>query len=140
VIRSVAAWRADSGAVVLAEGPVNSSKARIAIRANADSETPLLAANFAKRSFSTRVGRAVMDGIRAVGLLLFTRHVPLVQQNADTSLSCHQNNTDSKADSSNSDGVTDIEWIEQGKQPSRSFPTNAPRHGKERTADQETTA
>ena len=32
----------------------------------------------------------------AVGLLLFTRHVPLVQQNADTSLSCHQNNTDSE--------------------------------------------
>lgn len=96
MIRSVAAWRADSGAVVLAEGSVDSSKARIAISANADSETPLLAANFANRSFSTRVGRAVMDGMRAVGLLLFTRHVPLVQQNADTSLSCHQNNTDSE--------------------------------------------
>jgi hypothetical protein len=109
VIRSVAAWRADSGAVVLAEGLVASSTARIAIRANADSETPLMAANSAKRSFSETVGRAVMDGMRAVGLLLFTRHVPPVQQSADTSLSCHQNNTDSKENNSNPNRVTNDE-------------------------------
>ena len=139
MIRSVAAWRADSGAVVLAEGSVDSSKARIAIRANADSETPLLAANFANRSFSARVGRAVMDGMRAVGLLLFTRHVPLVQQNADTSLSCHQNNTDSKENRSNSDRVTNSEWIEQGKQLSPAF-VNVIHQAKERTTDEEATA
>ena len=81
----------------------------MAISANADSEMPLLAATCANRSFSAGVGRAVMDGMRAVGLLLFTRHAPLVQQNADTSLSCHPNNTDSKQDRSNSVGATDNE-------------------------------
>jgi hypothetical protein len=112
----------------------------MAISANADSEMPLLAATCANRSFSVRVGRAVMDGMRTVGLLLLTRHVPLVQQNADTSLSCHQNNTDSKEDSSNSDGVTDIEYIEHGKQPSQAFEANAARHAKERSTDEEATA
>ncbi len=71
VIRSVAAWRLDSGVVAPGRGPFDSNKARMAISANADSENPLLAANCAKRSFSASAGRAVMDGLRGVGLLSF---------------------------------------------------------------------
>ena len=93
---SFPASRLDSGVVARGGAPLDSSKARMAISANADSEIPLLAANCTKRSFSASAGRAVMDGLRGVGMLLLTRNVPLVQQNADTSLSCHQNNTDSK--------------------------------------------
>ena len=43
----------------------------------------------------------MMEGARDVGALLFTRRFLLVQQNADNSLSCHQNNTNSKTDGSN---------------------------------------
>jgi hypothetical protein len=60
VIRSVAGWRLDSSDVAPGNGPSDSRSARIAIRANADSEMPLLAANCANRSFSPGVGRAVM--------------------------------------------------------------------------------
>jgi hypothetical protein len=62
----------------------------MAIRANADSEIPRLAANVAKRSFSAGVGRIVIDGRREAEPLLLTMETPSVQQKADASLSCHQ--------------------------------------------------
>ncbi len=40
-----------------------------------------------------------MEQVRDVGSLLFTRRSTLVQQNADTSLSCHHNKTNSETES-----------------------------------------
>ena len=88
----------------------------MAIRASADSEMPRETANSAKRCFSTRVGRAVMDGWLDEVVLLFTGRDPLVQQNADTSLSCHQNNTNSKDAVSNSCAAPDIGLRERDNQ------------------------
>ena len=94
VMRSVAARPPESGTRVLTEGPFDSSMARMAVNASIDSDTPHCAASSAKRRFSSGVGRAVIDGARDVDVLLLTR-APLVQQNADTSLSCHHNDTNS---------------------------------------------
>jgi hypothetical protein len=97
VIRSVAARPPGSDTGVLTELPFDSSTARIAVNASVASDTPQCAASSAKRRFSSGVGRAVIDGVRDVVVLLLTR-APLVQQNADTSLSCHHNNTNSESE------------------------------------------
>jgi hypothetical protein len=50
-----------------------------------------------------------MEGLLDEVVLLFTKYDLLVQQNADTSLSCHQNNTNSKSAVANSRVAPDIE-------------------------------
>src|SRR5690242_11658585 len=115
VIRSVAGCGPASPVAEPIGEPFDSNSARIAIRASADSEMPRLAARSAKRCFSSGVGRAVIEKARGVGWLLFTRSPLLVQQNADTSLSCHQNNTNSKTGDSNSGRVPDIGEFERDK-------------------------
>jgi hypothetical protein len=108
VIRSVAGCRPDSIVSVLVGEPFDSNTARMAIRARADSEMPRLAANSANCSFSVGVGRAVIEGLREVGMLLLTRKTSFVQQNADTSLSCHHNNTNPKTCLRDSNNGADV--------------------------------
>jgi len=62
----------------------------MAINASADSEIPREAASAVKRSFSCNVGRAVIEARRAEITSPLTVCAPSLQQNADTSLSCHQ--------------------------------------------------
>jgi hypothetical protein len=57
-----------------------------------------------------------MEGLRDPGVLLFTSNASLVQQKADTSLSCHQNNTDSKRGTYDSGAAADVEENNIGNQ------------------------
>src|SRR5579883_2656829 len=96
VIRSVAASRRDALGILSAEGVPGVSNARSVATASAHSESPRLAANSASRCFSSGERRTVMVGNRDLALSLVTRVDPLVQHIADTSLSCPQQNTNSK--------------------------------------------
>jgi hypothetical protein len=62
----------------------------MAINASADSEIPREAASAVKQSFSSNVGRAVIEARRAEMTSPLTERAPRLQQNADVSLSCHQ--------------------------------------------------
>ena len=59
-----------------------------------------------------------MVGAREVGALLFTRSALLVQQNADTSLSCHHNNTASEWTKHNSGVAANLQAFGKDKQQS----------------------
>jgi hypothetical protein len=96
VIRSVAASRGDAFGISAMKGVPGISNARSVATASAHSESPRLAANSANCRFSSGVRRTVMVGNRELALLPITRADPLVQHIADTSLSCHQQNTNSK--------------------------------------------
>ncbi len=71
-----------------------SSSARIAIRASADSDSCRLEATAANKRFSCGVGRAVIDGAVDFGAPSFTARQPMLRQFADTSLSCHHSHSD----------------------------------------------
>ena len=86
-----------------------SNRERIAINMRADSETRSLVASSTNWRFTSADGRAVMEGLREVEMFSFTRSIFLVLQNADISLSCHHNNTDSDLGRSNSIAATDRE-------------------------------
>src|SRR6185437_7755747 len=96
VIRSVAASRGDALGISSTEDVPGISNARSVVTASAHSESPRLAANSANRRFSSGASRTVMVGNRELPLALVTRADPLVQHIADTSLSCPQQNTNSK--------------------------------------------
>jgi hypothetical protein len=57
-----------------------------------------------------------MEKVRGVESLPFTGRPLVVQQNADTSLSCHHNNTNSKTGNSNSEHAPDVGVFEMDKQ------------------------
>lgn len=118
VIRSVDGSGSGGGVLVSAgtETRSLSNRERIAISASVDSETRSLVASSANRRLSSAEGRAVMEGLRDVEMVSFTRRILLVLQNADISLSCHQNNTDSDMGCSNSVVVMCREWIRQSRQ------------------------
>jgi hypothetical protein len=73
-------------------GDCESSKARIAISASIDSEICRWAATTAKRCFSSGVGRAVIVGAVDFMAPSFIVRNSELQQNADTSPSCHHSN------------------------------------------------
>ena len=75
-------------------GDCDSSQARMAITASVDSEICRWAATAANRRFSSDVGRAVIVGAADFKALSFTARNSELQQNADTSLSCHQSSND----------------------------------------------
>src|SRR5277367_4080968 len=69
-----------------------SSNARMAISASADSDICRCAATAANKRFSCDVGRAVIEGTVDCKAPSFTAPNLELQQNADTSLSCHHSN------------------------------------------------
>src|SRR5277367_137271 len=75
-------------------GTSEASNVRMAISASVDSDTRSFAATSANERFSCGVGRAVIDGAVDFRALAFTARERLLQQNADTSLSCLHSNTD----------------------------------------------
>ena len=117
-----------------------SNKERIAISASVDSETRSLVASSANRRFSPGEGRAVMEGLGDVEMFSFTRSILLVLQNADISLSCHQNNTDSDLGRSNSVVVADSERVRQGTQPLPAGEAYMARRSKQDTAKNDATS
>jgi hypothetical protein len=70
-------------------GDCDSSHARMATSANLDSDMCRWAATAVNQRFSSSVGRAVIVSALDFELTLFTARKPELQQNADTSLSCH---------------------------------------------------
>lgn len=78
-------------------GDCELSQARMAISASVDSDTCRWAATAANKRFSCGVGRAVIDGAVDFKEPTFTARKPELQQNADTSLSCHHSNNDPTA-------------------------------------------
>jgi hypothetical protein len=74
-------------------GDCASSHARMAISASVDSDMCRWAASAANTRFSCGVGRAVIVGAIDFKPPSFTARNLQLQQNADTSLSCHQSNT-----------------------------------------------
>jgi hypothetical protein len=75
-------------------GDCASSHARMAISARVDSEIRRWAASAANTRFSCGVGRAVIVGAVDFKAPSFTARNLELQQNADTSLSCHHSNQD----------------------------------------------
>ncbi len=75
-------------------GECESSNARIAISASVDSETCRRAATVANRCFSSGVGRVVIVGAIDFEAPTFIARKSELQQNADTSLSCHHSKND----------------------------------------------
>jgi hypothetical protein len=96
VIRSVAGSRHGALGMPTTEDVSGISNARSVTTASAHSESPRLAANSANRLFSSGERRTVMVGNRVLALSLVTSAAPLAQHIADTSLSCPQQNTNSK--------------------------------------------
>jgi hypothetical protein len=76
-----------------------------------------------------------MDGLGEASVVLFMRKALLVQQNADTSLSCHHNNTNSETGFSHSNSATNIGESERGKQHLTTFETKLVRHTNDRIKD-----
>jgi hypothetical protein len=72
-----------------------SNQARMAISASVDSEICRRAATAANKRFSSGVGRAVIVGAVDFEAPTFIARNSELQQNADTSLSCHHSNNDS---------------------------------------------
>jgi len=115
VIRSVDGSRSGGGVPGSAGAEMRwlSNRERIAINMRADSETRSLLASSTNWRFTSADGRAVMEGLGDVEMFSFTRSVLLVLQNADISLSCHHNNTDSDLGRSNLVVVSDRERVRQ---------------------------
>src|SRR6266404_6818302 len=73
-------------------GDCDSSNARMAISASADSDICRCAATAANKRFSGGVGRTVIDEAVAFEAPPFTARKPVLLHIADTSLSCHHSN------------------------------------------------
>jgi hypothetical protein len=105
-----------------------------------DSETCSLVASSTNWRFTSADGRAVMEGLREVEVFSFTRSVLLVLQNADISLSCNHNKTDSNLGCSNSIVVTDGEQVRWDKQRSPAVEAHIAPRSKPDTADERATS